>query len=203
VVTTSTEAQAAPDPGSDRHTRLAEYLLAARDGDRGALHAIVAELTPLLWQVARLTGLDPSACEDVVQNTWLQLLRDLHRIRDPRALTGWLVTVARREALRLTSVAARERPVLAVMPDRPDAVSVDAADVVVRDERARTLWRALEELPQRCRDLLRLVAFVDRPDYDAVSVTLGMPRGSIGPTRGRCLAKLRDTLSARPDWSWR
>jgi RNA polymerase sigma factor (sigma-70 family) len=203
MVSVSAEAHAAPsDPGDDRHDRLAGYLVAARAGDRGALHAIVAELTPLLWQVARVTGLNQATCEDVVQTTWLQLLRDLDRIRDPRALTGWLVTVARREALRVASAAARERPVLTETLDQAGSATADTAEMVVRDERARTLWATLEQLPQRCRDLLRLVAFVERPDYDHVAVTLGMPRGSIGPTRGRCLAKLRETLTAQPDWSW-
>jgi RNA polymerase sigma factor (sigma-70 family) len=194
--------QASSDPRGDRPARLAGHLLAARDGDRAALNAIVAELTPLLWQVARVTGLAAGACEDVVQTTWLHLLRELADIRDPYALTGWLVTVARREAVHAANLARRERPVVDDALDQPDAATADADEVLVRDERSRALWQALDQLPARCRDLLRLVAFVHRPDYDAVATALDMPRGSIGPTRGRCLAKLRENLATQAAWSW-
>jgi DNA-directed RNA polymerase specialized sigma24 family protein len=71
----------------------------------------------------------------------------------------------------------------------------------VQDERSRILWQHFRRLPERCRTLLRIVAEVDRPDYSMVAEALGMPRGSIGPTRGRCLAKLREMLMA--DRSWR
>lgn len=202
MVPTPSPTSRAAQPRDERPGRLAAQLALARDGDREALTAIVTDLTPLLWHVARTTGLDPGGCEDVVQTTWLHLLRDLADIRDPQALTAWLVTVTRREAIRAVTASRREQPVDGTDLDRPDAGAVDGAEAVVRDERRTALWRAMEELPPRCRDLLRLVAFVHRPDYDAVAGALGMPRGSIGPTRGRCLAKLRDTLSARPDWSW-
>jgi len=65
----------------------------------------------------------------------------------------------------------------------------------------QVLWRNVAKLPERCQQLLRVVAFAERPDYGALSVALGMPVGSIGPTRGRCLAKLRTMLSADPEWS--
>ena len=56
------------------------------------------------------------------------------------------------------------------------------------------LWAAVDGLPERCRRLLRIVAFENRPDYRELATELGMPVGSIGPTRGRCLAKLRVAL---------
>jgi hypothetical protein len=62
------------------------------------------------------------------------------------------------------------------------------------------LWTHFEELPPKCQALLRVVAFADRPDYAAVSEALKMPMGSIGPTRGRCLAKLRTALANDPAW---
>ena len=73
-------------------------------------------------------------------------------------------------------------------------------DLVETSERHRVLWRHVQSLSDRCRELLRIVAFVDRPDYDVVAEALAMPRGSVGPTRGRCLAKLRAALSADPTW---
>jgi DNA-directed RNA polymerase specialized sigma24 family protein len=80
---------------------------------------------------------------------------------------------------------------------------LDPAEQVLIDERDRTLLRHLAQLSARCRQLLRVVAMVDRPDYDTVAQAMQMPRGSVGPTRGRCLAKLRDMLLADPTWSQR
>jgi len=82
-------------------------------------------------------------------------------------------------------------------------VATAAEERLANDERGQVLWAAVERLPRRCRDLLRVVAFVDRPDYERGSPSRwGMPRGSIGPTRGRCLAKLREVLAAQQRWSW-
>jgi RNA polymerase sigma factor (sigma-70 family) len=199
----------APVPGQQarvpalQHSRerLSGLLRGAQAGRRDDLDRIVAELTPLLWHVVRAQGVVPATCEDVVQTTWLRLLSHLGRIHTPEALTGWLVTVARREARRVYATGGREHPVdgdeLASVPDpdpRPNDTPVDG-------ERRTTLWRAFGQLPERCRELLRLVALIDRPDYEAVATALGMPRGSIGPTRGRCLAKLRILLLSQPDWS--
>jgi len=71
---------------------------------------------------------------------------------------------------------------------------------VLRGETDSRLWQHVAGLPERCRALLRVIAFADRPDYSSVAEALGMPVGSIGPTRGRCLAKLRQLLSADPAW---
>jgi RNA polymerase sigma factor (sigma-70 family) len=185
---------------AQRAARHAGLLTQARAGDRDALGTMVAELTPLLWHVARDQGLSAAAAEDVVQTTWLSLLRELDSIRAPESLVAWLVTVARREAGRVRERGRRERSVSEFADDHP-ASGERPDQAVIDDERKRLLWDAIGHLPQRCRALLRLIAFVDRPDYDAVSTALGMPRGSIGPTRGRCLAKLRTALTATPYWS--
>jgi RNA polymerase sigma factor (sigma-70 family) len=182
--------------------RLAVLLEHARGGhDPASLNAIVAELSPLLWQVARAQGLDRDAAEDVVQTTWLSLLRHLDTIRSSGALTGWLVTVTKREAWRVRRAGRGERPMEdwaeAALPD-PDPLPVDQ---LLADDRRRALWRAVRKLPERCQELLRIVAFVRRPDYAELAATLGMPQGSIGPTRGRCLAKLRQLLTSDPTWS--
>jgi RNA polymerase sigma factor (sigma-70 family) len=192
---------AAPDR-SGGPDRLAVLLERARDGgDRSGLDGIVAELTPLLWQVARAQGLDRDAAEDVVQTTWLSLLRHLDGIRSAGALTAWLVTVAKREAWRVRKAGRSERQMEDwaedTLPD-PDPLPEDQ---VLADDQRRALWQAVRRLSQRCQELLRVVAFVRRPDYTELSAVLGMPPGSIGPTRGRCLAKLRQLLSADPTWS--
>jgi RNA polymerase sigma factor (sigma-70 family) len=187
---------------ADEQARLATLLESARDGDRGALAELVRELTPVLWQVARSQGLDQERAIDVVQTAWLHLLGSLRDIRSPQALTGWLITVTRRESWRARDDDRSELPtehdVFAKLPDPGPAPE----DHVLDGDRAKVLWAAVNRLPRRCQQLLRIVAFVHRPDYEAVSTALGMPRGSIGPTRGRCLAKLRGMLTGAPGRSW-
>ena len=179
---------------AERHAKLAALLEAAKGGDRASLDEIVRELTPLLWHVARSEGLDEEAGADVVQGTWLHLLGSLDNIHTPVALTSWLITVTKREAWRVNGARRTERideDVLAKLPDpadRPD-------EWVVADERRRQLWRAVAQLSDRCQRLMRVVAFTHRPSYQEVSVALGIARGSIGPTRGRCLARLRALLA--------
>jgi len=180
----------------DRGTRLEVLVDAARNGREDAIGEIVTELSPLLWQVARAAGLSTSDAEDVLQTVWLRLLTHLDDIHTSAALTAWLVTTTRREAWRVRGTGRRQLPAdqdwLAAIPDqRPGA-----EDLAVAADLRRELWAALGQLPPQCQELLRIVAFVPRPDYDVIAAKLGMPRGSIGPTRGRCLAKLRALLAS-------
>jgi RNA polymerase sigma factor (sigma-70 family) len=184
-----------------RTARLAASLTRAKDGDSAALDSVVKELNPLLWHVARSQGLSDEDAADVVQTTWLELVRQLWAIRSPLALTSWLVRATKREAWRVN---ARRRKSSGVGPEALDDAPADvpAPDhQLLTHERDRTLWRHFARLSQRCRTLLELVAHADRPDYASIIEALGMPHGSIGPTRGRCLAKLRAMLLADPEWS--
>jgi RNA polymerase sigma factor (sigma-70 family) len=190
----SCESVTTPAGQPDRDTRLAGLVDAARKGSEDAVGQIVTELSPLLWQVARAAGLSSGDAEDVLQTVWLRLLAHLDDIRTSAALTGWLVTTTRREAWRVRGAGRRQAPAdqkwLSSIPDpRPGA-----EELAVTADQQRELWQALAQLDPRCQELLRIVAFVPRPDYDVVAAELGMPRGSIGPTRGRCLAKLRALL---------
>jgi RNA polymerase sigma factor (sigma-70 family) len=180
---------------------LARCLVRARDGDRNALDDIVRELNPLLWHVARSLGLGVEEAADVVQTTWLELLRGMHEIRAPQALTAWLVTTARREAWQTRTRLRKRADLDTDMLESTADQRADVVEQVATAERQRVLWRHVQRLSERCRALLRIVAFVDRPDYTAVAEAMQMPRGSIGPTRGRCLAKLREMLLADPAWS--
>jgi RNA polymerase sigma factor (sigma-70 family) len=189
---------------AERTTRIAECLAQARAGDRKALDTIVTELNPLLWHVVRAQGLVTDDSADVIQTTWLEFLRRINEIRTPEALTGWLVTSARREAWRVRDQRRRSGggdpvPIISAQTDPGPAVD----DRVLTNERDRALWQHFQKLTDQCRELLRIVALVDRPDYDVVAEALSRPRGSIGPTRGRCLAKLRDLLLADPLWEER
>jgi RNA polymerase sigma factor (sigma-70 family) len=186
--------------GADRSARLGACLERARNGDRSALPEAIRELNPLLWHVARTQGLGRDDAADVVQTAWLQLLRGLDGIRSPQALTSWLVTTVRREAWRIRSRSRRTATDDEMIGDMPDP-DPEPVDVLLADERDRVLWRHFQQLSQRCRRLLRMVAEVDRPDYSVIAEAMGMPRGSVGPTRGRCLAKLRQLLMDDPAWN--
>lgn len=188
---------------ADAHARTGAHLLAAQHGDRAALDVLVRELTPLLWQVARAQGLDRDAAADVVQTVWLELLGSLGRIHSPNALVAWLVTVAKRESWRVRrSIRDRRGDDELTLGQLPDPRPVPE-ECLLETDRGRRLWAAVDQLPARCRTLLRIVAFTPRPDYSAVGRALRMPEGSIGPTRGRCLAKLRKVLTADPMNDWR
>ena len=168
---------------------------AAREGDDDALGRIVTELSPLLWHVARAAGLSSGGAEDVLQTVWVRLLSHLDGIRTSAALTSWLVVTTRREAWRVRAEGRRQLPIdeewLGTLPD-PGPGSEE--QVITNDQR-RALWVTIGQLSRRCQELLRIIAFVPRPDYQAVAAELGMPVGSVGPTRGRCLAKLRALLA--------
>lgn len=166
-----------------------------RAGEESSLDELVTLMSPVLWQVVRATGLSQEAAEDVVQSTWLSLVRSADRISDPQAVSGWLCTTARREAWRVRKLSRRSTPVEDEalefrVPSQPSAESVTVAN-----DQQRQLWGALARLDERCQRLLRIVAFEQRPDYGRISAELGMPVGSIGPTRGRCLAKLQTELT--------
>ena len=180
---------------------VASLLVAYRAGDREAMTVLVRRVTPLLWHLVRSFRLDSGTAEDLVQNTLLAYIKHSDEIVEPQAALRWMVVTARREALR--AVALRDRvelvgdaaqPVQAPAEEQPE-------EVVLVSATQQVLWRNVSKLPERCRQLLRVIAFAERPDYSALSVALGMPVGSIGPTRGRCLAKLRTMLSADPEWS--
>jgi len=167
-----------------------------RAGDESALDELVRMMSPVLWHVVRATGLDREAAEDVVQNTWLTLVRSGDSVRDAQAITRWLCTAARRESWRVSKAASRTRPVEdEVLDARLPAQTSPESEVVTGDEKAH-LWQALARLPERCQKLLRIVAWEPRPDYSSVAEGLDMPIGSIGPTRRRCLDKLRVELGS-------
>ena len=173
-----------------------DLVRAAAGGDEQAWGQIVDRFAGLLWAVARSHRLDHDRAADVVQATWLRLVQSLDRIAEPEALPGWLLTTARREALRVATAHGRE--VLADGDERPERADPEAAELdlgLLAQERDAVLWGAFGHLGELCRELLRLLAAPEAPPYVEVSALLGIPVGSIGPTRMRCLAKLRELLA--------
>jgi RNA polymerase sigma factor (sigma-70 family) len=169
---------------------LAELVRAAAAGDQEAWEKIVDRFSGLVWATARAHRLSRADAADVAQTTWLRLVENLDRIRDPERLGGWLATTARRESLRLIRRGAREDPTgEADLFEQPSDAAVDR--LLLDRERDGALWRAFAELSDRCKSLLRLLIADEEPSYEEIGAALDMPIGAIGPTRMRCLERLR------------
>ena len=148
---------------------------------------------PLIWSICRRHGLGDADAEDVGQNVWLKLVSQLGAIRVPAALPGWLATTTRRECGRLLRAApgARETGHMDGTQAIPDGHPPAAEEELLAAERHAALREALTHLPPCCQQLITLLAQDPPPSYAQISARLGIPEGSIGPSRARCLDKLR------------
>jgi RNA polymerase sigma factor (sigma-70 family) len=176
----------------DADLPVAELVARARHGDQRAWDALIERYAPLVWSVCRQYRLGEDA-GDVAQTVWLALVSQLGAIRDPAALAGWLSTTTRRECARAARAARRlpaAGPTLDVA-DLPDERIGIAEEELLAAERRAALRQAFAELPAASRELVALL-LVDPPlPYAEISARLGIPVGSIGPSRARCLEKLR------------
>jgi RNA polymerase sigma factor (sigma-70 family) len=173
---------------------------AARRGDQRAWEELVELYMPLVLSVTRRYRLESVDAADVNQTLWLRLVEHLDDIREPERLAGWIATTVRNEALRL--LASRKRTVivdpqtgLGLEPDLGAGPSVD--EDLLRAERHQALREGLRQLRPTYRELLVLLSTDPPPSYDQISERLGIPRGSIGPTRARAVAELRSTAALR------
>lgn len=179
-----------------RPGQITALVAAASSGDQQAWDAIVLQFEGLVWGTVRSYRLDDAAAADVVQTCWLRLVENLNRLREPERLGGWLATTASRECLRWLRFAGRSFPVGddttfdTAGSDSPFEIDAE----LLRDERDMGLWRAFERLSVRCQQLLRILTADPPPSYEDISETLRMPIGSLGPTRQRCLDRLRAEL---------
>ncbi|SDO36947.1 RNA polymerase sigma factor, sigma-70 family [Nakamurella panacisegetis] len=168
-------------------------------GDQEAWNSIVDRYLPLVTSVIRRCRVTEEDREDVSQTVWLRLVENLGRIRDPQALPAWIIRTTRNEALRVLRQRARAVPVDPIDgPDldaRPDPDEIDRE--ILRQERAQALRDGLAELSVGQRNLLLLLVADPPLSYETISRRVGMPVGSIGPTRARYLAKLRSTPAVR------
>lgn len=174
---------------------------AYRCGDESTMGELVRLLTPILWHTVRATRLDAASSEDVLQTVWLTLVRKADTIAEPQAVLQWLVVTTKRESWRVSKLSARTRPEdmeATGSADRESSARTD--EEVLQHDTDDRLWRHVHALPERCQSLLRVIAFADKPDYADLARSLGMKQGSIGPTRGRCLAKLKVLLDQDPEW---
>jgi RNA polymerase sigma factor (sigma-70 family) len=172
-----------------------ELVSRAALGDAEAWAALVDRFAGLIWHIARTRGLDPIDAADISQTTWLRFAEHLGSLREPGRAGAWLATTAKRESIRVARLAGRQ---VVVDPwldlRRAEGEDPDADAAMIAQEQSIAVQLALAELPARCRDLL-LGLVGDPPcSYAELSARLGLPVGSIGPTRARCLDRLRALL---------
>jgi RNA polymerase sigma factor (sigma-70 family) len=174
---------------------IAGLVRSAAAGDRRSWERLVDQFARLIWSITADFKLTESDAADVAQTTWLRLLEHIDRIEHPDRVGSWLAATARNECLR--SLAARKRVILA--PDDEMLTGVAAAEPeiderILADERDQVIRDALSRLPRRSQRLLELLMADPPTSYAEISDEMGLPVGSIGPTRGRCLAQLRVLL---------
>ncbi|TFV90605.1 sigma-70 family RNA polymerase sigma factor [Blastococcus sp. CT_GayMR16] len=169
-----------------------ELLTALAAGDEATWHTTVRRYEALLRSAARVVLRSDADVDEAVQRTWVLLLRNADRINDPQCLPGWLSTTARREALSILRGQQRAIPSEDVA-DRVAPDDTDMATALMDEELRRALDEAVEKLPLSQRLIVQ--ALLREPaSYDAVSQELGIPRGSLGPLRGRAVRALRAQL---------
>jgi RNA polymerase sigma factor (sigma-70 family) len=165
------------------------------DGDQEAWNEIIERYVPLVWSICLRYQLSRPDIDDVGQSVWLLLVENIGRLRDPAALPGWLATTTKRECLRLLRTARRhdhaDLPPEEQLPVDPDAATIEQE--VLLAERNAAVRAAFAELAPNCHELLSML-ITDPPfSYADVSARLSIPVGSIGPTRARCLDRLRQS----------
>ena len=165
----------------------------ARNGDKQAWDALVERYAPLIWSICRRHQLRTTDADDISQSVWLRLVNRLDRIREPAALPGWLATTTRRECRRVVRTARGSRPVDYALDveNLPDELARTADQEVLEAERHAALRQAFGALDPFSRQLVSLLIQDPPVPYAEISDRLGIAVGSIGPSRGRCLEKLR------------
>jgi RNA polymerase sigma factor (sigma-70 family) len=164
----------------------------AAGGDQAAWDEIVERYAPLVWAICLRHQLDRQSIDDLGQSVWLLLVENISRLREPAALPGWLATTTRRECLRALRAGGRPGTEIPTpLEELPPDESAEIDQEIIEAELHAALRAAFVELPAGCRELLSMLISDAAPGYATISATLGVPMGSIGPTRARCLAKLR------------
>jgi RNA polymerase sigma factor (sigma-70 family) len=175
-------------------------------GDAGAWASLIARYSRLVHAVPVRNGLSPVEVDDVGQEVFLALAQNLHALDDPERLPAWLVTTARRVSWRVIQRRRLEQPLDEDIDENDDERSAakplvsslpTPEELIAGWNRQEALQAAMDKLGHRCRDMLTLIFLdPDEPSYDDIGEQLGMPKGSIGPTRNRCLQQMRTLLES-------
>lgn len=169
-----------------------ELLKSAAAGDQTAWNALVDQFGQMVWSIARSFRLDDATAKDVSQTVWLRLVENLDKISDPERLPGWLATTCRREALRVVRL--RDRTVPSDFEYDIEDESPSMETMLIEDEETREVVAAFHTLADDCRQLLRLLTVEPALTYEEISELIDRPVGSLGPTRARCIERLRSAM---------
>jgi RNA polymerase sigma factor (sigma-70 family) len=173
-----------------------ELLISCRRGDESSWQALVDRYQRLIYAIPRRAGLNEDQAGEVFQEVFVTLFEKMNDINEPDRLHAWLVTTARRKTWRLLSKERVHSPKAGDGDAGDEALAVvDNAllpdETLVHLEEQHRIRTALADLDPRCRQLLTMLYYqAEPPPYSDVATALGMPEGSIGPTRARCLKKL-------------
>jgi RNA polymerase sigma factor (sigma-70 family) len=189
------EVSAGKGTSVDAETSTEALLAAAACGNEQAWDRLVDRFARLVWSIARSFRLADADAADVCQTTWLRLVEHLDAIKDPDRLAGWLATTARRESISVLRKRDREVPVFEGPDEDDEDEDQNPETQTIAQDEYRELWNAFAGLSERCRDLLRVLAVSPLDNYAQIAAALRMPVGSIGPTRARCLDRLRAGLA--------
>jgi RNA polymerase sigma factor (sigma-70 family) len=179
-----------PRPTSSDPAELERIVAAAARSSSWAWTALVDRFGARVRSVARRHGLSTHDVDDVAQATWMSLFEHIDEIREARAIGSWLATTARRESLRVLGSKAREQPTEDERMDRATIEPVNEQRLVAVEQRS-ALHESLARLTERQSALMRALLTEPAPGYEQLSQALGMPLGSIGPTKIRSLERLR------------
>jgi RNA polymerase sigma factor (sigma-70 family) len=182
----------------DEQQLVAELVRGASRGDDRCWSQLVDRFKKLVWSIARSFNLGDADAADVAQTTWLRLAEHIERIEHPERVGAWLATTTRRECMRVKRLSGRTVPTDEIEELNADeGAGLPGADAgLLASARDRSLWNAFAGLPEHQRTLLLLLVADPPLSYREISATLGIPIGSIGPTRARTLAGLRRRVEA-------
>ena len=174
---------------------VARLVKRATAGETRAWERLIDKYGRLIWSITREFKLAESDAADVFQTTWMRLIEHIDRLDHPDRVGSWLASTARNECLRC--LASHKRLVLAdegAVLDGPAEHAGEIDEALLAEERAEVVRAAMAHLPRRWQRLMELLMADPPASYAEISDELGLPVGSIGPTRGRCLARLRVLL---------
>lgn len=185
-------------PPRDSAVDLERVLERCKRSDQRAWAELVERFQRLVYSIPRRMGLTEDDAADVFQTTFVSLLRHLDRIEHPGTLPKWLSVTASRESLRLRRLSARTTSLsdsgTLTLDELIASEESSAEDLATHAAMSYEVSQAMKSISSRCRELLNMLYANDPKDYKQISAELGMPVGAIGPTRARCLEKLRATL---------